>query len=825
MSVHLTFRVEGMTCANCSGRVERAIKKVPGVTQVNVNLTTAKASITANKRNTSVRELFSEVEKAGYHPVAGQFKINIGGMTCINCTSKIERTLKKMDGVLEANVNLTTAQATLSYIPDLLKTESIAKAIQSLGYVPQTTVFPDGKIKDQESDNRDFEIQGLKQSALISTGFTIPLVGISMGRMIPGVGDWMLAHINETSWMVFELILAVPILLYAGKRFFVHGWAEFRNFSPGMNSLVVLGVSAAFIYSTLALTLPWIFPLGTAKTYFEAVGVIITLILFGRYLEAVARGRTSEAIRKLVNLQPANASVDREGQDQNIDVRDIVLNDLVTVRPGERVPIDGIIVSGESYIDQSMITGEPQPIKKGLGDEVVGGTINKAGAFQFSVTRLGSETTLNRIVQMVEDAQSSKPQIQRIADRIASVFVPSAIILSSFTFVLWLAFGPEPPLSYAFVTSVSVLLIACPCAMGLATPTAIMVGTGRGADLGILFRNGEALEVLSKVDTFALDKTGTLTLGRPILTDFFDHTGQDDVSEQTLTIIAAAEQQSEHPVAQAIIQAAHERNLNLPPVKNFSVKLGHGIEAKIKGKHVAVGGERLMQSLGIDVSPVRNKANTLASKAKTPIYAAIDGNFSALLAVSDPIKKDSREVVKKLKNLGFKIAMVTGDNQKTAESIASKVGIDDWVASALPETKVEKIKKLQSERRKVAIVGDGINDAPALVQADVGIAVANGTDIAIEAGDLVLMSEELNSIIDAFELAQKTIKTIKGNFFWAYSYNVALIPLAAGALFPIFGILLDPMLAAAAMSASSIFVVTNSLRIRSFQPSLRQKTI
>ncbi len=809
-----------MTCANCSSRVERVVKRLPGVAEANVNLATEKANVTVEDDGPAIGELFAVVEKAGYHPVAERLEIGVGGMTCANCSGRVERKLRALPGVIEAGVNLATERAAVSYLPGILGAEAISDAIRAAGYEPRTLAADDGAIEDRERAAREAEIESLKRSVRLAAAFTVPLVAVAMGRMIPGLGDAMLAVLGERIWMAIELVLAAPVLLYAGRRFFIHGWAEIRHLAPGMNSLVMLGASAAFFYSVVALIVPSAFPAGTAKTYFEAAGVIVTLILLGRLLEAVARGRTSEAIRKLMHLQPETARVIRDGEEIEVAIDAVVLGDVVSVRPGERVPIDGIVTDGESFVDESMITGEPVPVAKRADDEVVGGTVNKAGAFSLRVTRIGADTTLSRIVRMVEEAQSAKPPIQRLADRIAGVFVPCAIAVAIAAFAVWLAFGPEPALSFAFVAAVSVLLIACPCAMGLATPTAIMVGTGRGADFGVLIRNGAALETLARVDVVALDKTGTLTRGQPELTDFLDPTGTADAPDEVLALVAAAEQRSEHPVAEAIVRAARSRELTLPAIESFAVEPGYGIDARIDGRQVAVGADRYMARLGIDIAGTEDTAATLGAAAKTPLYAAIDGRLTAIVAVADPIKEGSVEAIAALHRLGFGVAMLTGDNRRTADAIAAEAGIEHVLAEVLPGQKTDEIKRLQSEGRKVAFVGDGINDAPALAQADAGIAIGTGTDIAIEAGDVVLMSGDLRGIVNAAALARKTLRTIHGNFFWAYAYNVALIPLAAGALYPFLGILLDPMLAAAAMSMSSVFVVTNSLRIRRFRPPL-----
>ena len=820
MPVQLAFRVEGMTCANCSARVERAMKRVPGATGVNVNLATERARVVVDDDGPGIGALFEEIEAAGYRPVAARLEIGVGGMTCANCSSRVQRRLRSMPGILEADVNLATERAAVSFLPGAVDAGDISESIRAAGYEPRPLAAPDAATGDRERAARESEIAGLRRSVALSAALTVPLVMIAMGRMVPGLGDAMLALLGERAWVTLELLLAAPVVFWAGRRFFLHGWAEIRRLAPGMNSLVMLGASAAILYSTSALMLPSIFPAGTAKSYFEAAGVIVTLILLGRLLEAITRGRASDAIRRLMRLQPDTARVVRADGESEIALDAVALDDIVTVRPGERVPIDGEVVEGESFVDESMVTGEAVPVAKRAGDEVIGGTVNKTGAFRFRVTRIGADTTLSRIVRMVEEAQGARPPIQNLADRIAGLLVPSAIAVAAVAFVVWLALGPEPSLSFAFVAAVSVLLIACPCAMGLATPTAVMVGTGRGAELGVLIRNGAALETLARVDVVALDKTGTLTRGRPVLTDFLDPSGTATAAENVLALVAAAESRSEHPVAEAIVDAARERGLALPAVESFSAEPGYGIEARIDGRRVEVGADRFMERLGVDIAAARDVARTLAAAARTPLFAAIDGRLAAIVAVADPIAEGSREAVAALRELGFEVAMLTGDNRRTAEAVAEEAGIDDVLAEILPHQKADEIKRLQSSGRKVAFVGDGINDAPALAQADAGIAIGTGTDIAIEAGDVVLMSGDLRGIVNAAALARKTLRTIHGNFFWAYGYNVALIPLAAGALYPLLGILLDPMLAAAAMSMSSVFVVTNSLRIRRFRPKL-----
>jgi Cu+-exporting ATPase len=672
--------------------------------------------------------------------------------------------------------------------------------------------------RDREAEAREAEQAALLRDLRLALAFTLPVVFLAMTPMVvPGLDSAMVRLLPQKAWHWLELLLATPVQFIAGRRFYRQGWAELRHFSPGMNTLVMLGSSAAYFYSVLTVVVPAIFPAGTANRYFEASAVIITLILVGKLLEARAKGRTSDAIRKLVRLQPETALVERAGASTEVPVAELVPGDRIFVRPGDRVPVDGRIVDGTSYVDESMITGEPVPVSKGPDDEVVGGTVNGNGAFTFSATRVGADTVLARIIKMVEDAQASKPPIQQLADRIAGVFVPVVIVVALITFGVWFTLGPSPALTYAFVASVSVMVIACPCAMGLATPTAIMVGTGKAAEMGTLFRRGTALEALARADTVMLDKTGTLTRGRPELTDVVTI---DADEEETLALVAAAEQSSEHPISEAIVSAARSRGLSLSKVTSFRAEPGFGVEAEVDGCLVQVGADRYLVRLGIDLSPLHDQARRLADAARTPIYAAVDGRLVAMLAVADPLKDGAAQAIDAMKRLGLEVAMVTGDHERTARAVAAEAGIEEVLAEVLPDGKVAEVKRLQQNGRRVVFVGDGINDAPALAQADVGVAIGTGTDIAIEAGDVILMSGDPRAIVNAVTLARRTLRTIGLNFFWAYAYNVALIPLAAGALFPLIGLMLNPMLAAAAMSVSSVFVVTNSLRLRRFSAPL-----
>jgi P-type Cu+ transporter len=803
----IEIRVDGMSCASCVGRIEKAVMGQRGVAESQVNLATGKATVKFDQPATPAT-LIDLIKETGYQPRVQSAEIPVIGMTCGSCVSRVERALNKQPGMVKASVNLTTRKAFVEFLSDTLSVPQIHQAIRDAGYEPQE---PDASSETEEQDREGID---LRRKVLFAAALTIPVVLIAMGKMIPALESLYSSLLPHRGWMAIEWLLTTPVLFYAGLRFFRSGYTELRHANPGMNSLVMIGTSAAYFYSVAALLVPGFFPAGTAESYFEAAAVIVTLILLGRYFEHVAKGRTSEAIKKLLQLQAKTARVIRDGEAVEVPIEAVVPGDRIQVRPGERVPVDGVVEEGQSYVDESMISGEPVPVAKQKDAELVGGTINKNGSLTFRATRVGADTVLAQIIRMVESAQADKPPIQALADKIAGIFVPIVIVLAILTFITWFSFGPEPALSFAFVTTVSVLLIACPCAMGLATPTAIMVGTGKGAEMGVLFRKGAALETLSRMDTIVLDKTGTLTRGQPELTDFILVEGRED---EVLAWVAAVETESEHPIGEAIVKGARDRGLTLPAISEFQAEPGYGIQAQVAGRRINVGADRYMRRLGIDLASVADDAVSLAEKAKSPLYVAVDGRLAALIAVADPLKDGSVEAIAALKSSGLSVAMLTGDNRATAEAIARQAGIERVLAEVLPDQKAAEVKRLQEEGARVAFVGDGINDAPALAQADVGIAIGTGTDIAIEAGDVVLMRGDLRGIVDAAALSRRTRKTILGNFVWAYGYNLALIPVAAGVLFPFTGYLLNPMLAAGAMSLSSVFVVTNSLRLGRFK--------
>ena len=744
-------------------------------------------------------------------PAAGPVVLDfaIEGMTCASCVRRVERAVKAVPGVVDAAVNLATERATVTALEKGEVADAVAAAVKKAGYaaalvVPETP--PDDQAARQARD-----IRRLGLSLLVAAVFTLPLFVLEMGSHVSdAMHHWVMATIGMQESRLLQFVLATLVLFGPGFGFFRKGVPNILRAAPDMNSLVVLGTSAAWLYSTVATFWPSLMPAGTAHVYYEAAAVIVTLILLGRYFEARAKGRTGQAIRRLIGLQPKTARVSRGGQAQEIPIAEVVHGDLVTVRPGERIPVDGVVTEGESYVDESMVTGEPLPVKKEPGSEVVGGTVNGNGAFIVRATKIGAETLLSQIVAMVQAAQGAKLPIQTLVDRVTAWFVPAVMAAALLTFLAWLALGPS--FDYALVNAVAVLIIACPCAMGLATPTSIMVGTGRAAEGGILFRKGDALQSLRDVDTVAFDKTGTLTLGRPTLTDLVPLSGFD--AAEVLRLAASVESRSEHPLAAAIVAAARDKGLALSAPQGFVARPGYGVSAMVDGHRVLVGADRAIEQAGITVGDLSVRAEELAAQGRTPLYVAIDGRLAAIVAVADPVKETTPEAIGKLKAQGLRVVMISGDNRVTAEAIARRLGIDEVFAEVLPGAKAQTIAGMKAAGRKVAFVGDGINDAPALAEADVGIAVGTGTDIAIESADVVLMSGDLLGVARAIALSHATIRNIRQNLFWAFAYNVALIPVAAGILYPAAGILLSPVLAAAAMGLSSVFVLTNALRLK-----------
>jgi Cu+-exporting ATPase len=815
--------ITGMTCASCVARTERAIARVQGVDKAAVNLATEKATVTFDPGEVSTVDLVAAVEGAGYGVVTARETLPIIGMTCASCVGRVERALRNPPGVLKADVNLATEKATVSYIPGQASHRDLVEAVRGAGYdvvepAPGTGEEGIEAAADAEEAARAAAYRKLKLK--VTVGFVLSVV-IFAGTMQM---DWFMFL---PGWMhngYFLWALASVVQFWVGRQFYTTAWSALKHGTTTMNTLVAMGSSAAYVYSVLGVLFPAFFAhqgLGEPM-YFDSAAFIITLILFGRLLEARAKGQTGAAIKALIGLQPKTARVMRGGAETDVPVAEVLVGDLVVVRPGERVPVDGVVEVGSSPVDESMLTGEPIPVAKHPGDEVVGATMNTTGSFTFRATRVGAETALAQIVRLVEQAQGSKPPIARLADVIAAWFVPAVIVIATVTLIVWLVFGPSPALNYALLNFVAVLVIACPCALGLATPTAIMVGTGKGAENGVLIRDGSALETAHKLSTVVLDKTGTITEGRPRVTDvvlFGSGHGSDFAvgarfdDADLLRLVAAAERGSEHPLAAAILAAAAERGLELPPAGGFEAIAGHGIRAEVEGHTVLAGNERLAGGAA------GKHAAALAAQGKTVVTVVVDDEPVGAIAIADTVKPGSAAAVARLKQLGLEVVMLTGDHTATAHAIAAQVGIDEVAAEVLPGEKASEISGLQAGGRRVAMVGDGINDAPALAQADVGIAIGTGTDVAMEASDVTLMSGDIGGVATAVELSRATIRTVKQNLFWAFAYNVALIPLAAGVFYPAFGILLNPIWAAAAMGLSSVTVVTNSLRLRGFRPS------
>lgn len=809
----LSLSITGMTCAACAVRVERALAKVPGMGQARVNFATEQAEVTGTA---TAPDLIAAVRKAGYGVATPTQDIAIEGMTCASCVGRVERALKAVPGVSSAAVNLATESAR---VEGLAKADALLAAIRKAGYSARIAGGAGGGTGAESAAalraaDRSNEALRLKRDVLLAAILTLPVFVLAMGgHMIPALHHWILATIGQgASWMI-QFVLTTLVLVGPGRRFFVKGIPALLRATPDMSSLVALGSAAAWTYSTVATLLPDLLPEGRAEVYFEASAMIVTLVLLGRLLEARARGRASQAIERLVRLQPAVAHLRRDGTTLDVPLADLRPGDLLEIRPGESLPVDGIVTHGESWVDEAMVTGEPLPAARHPGDRVIGGTVNQTGALVMRATEVGADTLLSRIIRTVEAAQGGKLPVQALVDKVTLWFVPAVLVAATATFAIWLLSGAG--LAMALVNAVAVLIIACPCAMGLATPVSILVGTGRAAELGVLFRKGEALQALESVSIMAFDKTGTLTEGKPHLVSFHPAEGQDRAL--LLRRIAAAEALSEHPVARAIVAAAD--GTDLPEAEDFLARPGYGISARVEGVLVIVGAAREMAARGIDTSPFADLANALAMRGETPVFAACDGKLAALISVADRIRPTSLAALASLRNQGLRLAMISGDDARTARAVAADLGLDEVVAEVTPDGKVAALAPLLTAG-KLAFVGDGINDAPALAAADVGIAMGAGTDAAIEAADVVLVASQLSALPQAIGLSRATMANIRQNLFWAFAYNAALIPVAAGALYPGFGILLSPVLAAGAMAMSSVFVLLNALRLRRFRAAV-----
>ncbi|WP_339762179.1 heavy metal translocating P-type ATPase [uncultured Sulfitobacter sp.] len=734
--------------------------------------------------------------------------LSVNGMTCGGCAARVDKALRAVPGVTEVSVNLADDTATVTHQQGAVTTETLTKASGDAGY--PATVATKATTQDHAIHKRE-EAAEVGRAFYFAAALALPVVVLAMGTHMSHAVHMLVAGTigQQGSWMI-QFVLTTLLILGPGRRFYTVGIPALLRGAPDMNSLVALGTGAAFTYSTVALFVPQLLPATAREVYFEAAAAIIALILLGRWLEARAKGRTGLAIQKLMGLQPNTARVKRGADWVDVDIAELAVGDEILIRPGERLPTDATIISGDSGIDESMITGEPMPLRKTVGDPVTGGTVNGTGSLTCRVTSVGDDTTLAQIIRMVQQAQGARLPIQGLVDRVTLWFVPAVLVVALLTVAVWAIFGPSPVLSHALVAGVSVLIIACPCAMGLATPTSIMVGTGRAAELGVLFRKGDALQGLGSVDIVAFDKTGTLTQGRPALTALIPAPGRS--RDSLLAQVAAVETQSEHPIASAITAAA--KNMTLPEATGFQAINGQGVTASVNGQDIHIGNARLMDGLQVDTSPFVAEFDARTGQGETVFYVSITGKIAGLIAISDPIKPDSKAAIEALHRRGIKVAMITGDDPKTAQSVAAALGIDHVVAGVLPDGKIAALDRLRGQDGHIAFVGDGINDAPALAHADVGIAIGTGTDVAIESADVVLMSGSLTGVNSAIAVSQETLRNIRQNLFWAFGYNVALIPVAAGALYPPFGILLSPILAASAMAFSSVFVLTNALRLR-----------
>ncbi len=809
--VRIELPVRDMHCASCAVGIERALNSVDGVIKASVNIASASAHATYDPNRVSLANLEKEIRNIGYTVGRAETDIAISELRCASCVSFIERTLRATPGVLEASVNVTSGKAHVVYVPGAAAMKSLRSAIESTGY--QVDELPAAEPpEDAERASRLAEYRGLRRRLLVSAVLAASVFLLTFGDYLPGLRDIP----RETNWIIL-FVLTTPVLFWAGSRFFTGAWSAFRHRTADMNTLIALGTGAAYLYSSVATFLPRLLPEGLRAVYFDTTAIIIALILMGQLLEARAKGETNEAIRKLMGLQAKTARVVRDGREVDIPLEEVLVGDTVIVRPGEKVPVDGVVMDGSSAVDESMITGESIPVSKGHDDEVIGATINKTGSFRFRASKVGKDTALSQIIKLVQQAQGTKAPIQRLADVISGYFVPVVILVAIWSFAIWFDFGPEPRLLHALVTAVTVLIIACPCALGLATPTSIMVGTGKGAQNGILIRSAEALETAHKLDAIVLDKTGTITKGKPELTDIVTANGQDE--KGLLRLAASVEKTSEHPLAQAIVEAAVSRELPLADAGEFQAVPGHGVSATVDGHRVLLGNQKMMLKSKIELNGLLERAQLLADEGKTPMYVALDGAAAGIVAVADTVKEDSREAIAHLKRLGLEVVMITGDNHRTANAIAREVSVDRVFAEVLPQDKARRIRLLQQEGKCVAMVGDGINDAPALAQADVGLAIGTGTDVAIEASDITLIKGSLTGVAVAIALSRATMRNIKQNLFGSFIYNTLGVPIAAGALYPFFGILLSPIIASAAMALSSVTVLGNALRLRGFEPT------
>jgi Cu+-exporting ATPase len=813
--------VDGIHCAGCVSRVETALSALDGVDSVSVNLATGEARMTYDPDTLSTAAMLEAVEELGYSVPAGITEVSIHGMHCAACVSRVERVVAASQGVLDAQVSLATESARVRFVPGMMDPAGLAQSLENAGYGLRQD---DGESFEEalraREVEREAEYRDLLRRFWVGAALGTPVAVIGHAHLIPGLQG--LAHGTMRLLWILSGILTIPILTYVGRRFFTGAWSAFRHRDATMDTLVALGTGSAWVYSTVAVLFPGLFPPGTAHPFYEATAVVITLVMLGQALEARAKGRTSQALRKLMDLRPRTARVLRSGEEMEIPAQEVQIGDLVVVRPGEKIPVDGEVTDGLSAVDESMVTGESLPVDKNPGDAVVGGTLNRSGSFRFRAKRVGKDTVLAHIVEMVRSAQGSKPAIQRVVDVVAGYFVPSVMIVAIVTFALWYTVGPDPRLSFAAVVAVAVLVIACPCALGLATPISVMVSVGKAAEMGILVRNGDAIQAARRVDTVVLDKTGTITRGEPALTAVFPGKGVQE--RELLSVAAAAEEGSEHPLAEAVVTGARDRGVSWARAEAFEAVVGKGLKATVDGMRITIGSQEFLKGEGVGEEELSKAVALAAAEGRTPVLVAREGAYLGALALSDPVKPDSRDAVAHLRKMGLEVVMLTGDHQAVAAAIGGEVGVDRFVAQLLPEEKADAVASLQAQGRRVAMVGDGINDAPALARADVGIAMGSGTDVAMETGDMVLMGPSLAGVVHAMELSRATIRNIRQNLFGAFVYNVLGIPIAAGLLYPLFGLLLSPVIAGSAMAFSSVTVVTNANRLRFFQTRFRPQT-
>ena len=818
---HLQISIGGMTCPHCPPAIEKALKAIDGVISAHVNLADKTAHVDYDSSRARAADLLAAIRSAGYAAGTATLRVPIQNMHCASCVTGIESALKTTSGVLNARASLAASAVDIEYQPEKVDFDGIRRAIEQAGHrvaEPQPATTPEGEPLAPEDAAREEEYRTLMKKFWFAAAVSLPVMALSYPDLIPGLRDWMPMG-SDTRRIVWALlgVLSLPVLLWSGSQFFAGMWDGLKHRAANMHTLIAIGITAAFLYSVVAVVYPGLFPdPALAEVFWDVTDIVVALVVLGLALEIKAKGRTSEAIKKLIGLQAKTARVVREGKEVDLPVEEVVVGDIVVARPGEKIPVDGEIVEGSSAVDESMITGESMPVEKHAGDEVIGSTLNKTGSFKFRTTKVGKDTALATIIRMVKDAQGSKAPIQRLVDTVSGYFVPMVMILALLSFAAWYDFGPEPRIVFATIVFVTTLIIACPCALGLATPTSLTVGIGKGAENGILIRSGDALQSSERLEAIILDKTGTITKGEPALTDVVVANGFTETA--VLRLAASLERGSEHPLGEAIVKGAEEKKLVLAGAEGFAAIPGHGVGGRIDGREVLLGNAKLMRDRGIAIDTLQAEWERLANGGKTPMYVAIDGTAAGLVAVADTVKPDSKEAIAVLKRLGIEVVMLTGDNERTAKAIAREVGVERVLAEVLPDEKAHEVQKLQLEGKTVGMVGDGINDAPALAQADVGFAIGTGTDVAIEASDVTLIKGSLLGVVTAIAISRATMRNVRQNLVGAFGYNTLGIPVAMGLLYPFFGLLLSPLIAAVAMAFSSVTVVSNANRLRFFEP-------